>query len=291
MGIVGALAAAVVLALGGGAHGVVASAARGAGARPSATGREAANKRLAEGQAGRELRSVRVPPWAYPVSESPAPVLDGPLGTRGEPNLVQRWRWFAASGTVSEAARWFRRHPPEGGRLEEEASEGELFRRLWFGVAEPSYRVYGPSVIPNITRLPGHRVGIRLEVQQIWKAPHPAAAMIPPTARVLDVSRQVGRQAPKWQVIRSPRRVRQVARAIDRLPARQPQVIYCPEDARRRSVLVRMFFKPREGGPRLAEAVERMPPYACESMTLKVAGDRRTFGLEGGPAVIESLRR
>jgi hypothetical protein len=93
-------------------------------------------------------------------------------------------------------------------------------------------------------------------------------------------------------VIRSVRHVHQVARMIDRLPADQPQVIYCPEVPRGETrVMVRMLFKAREGGPLLAEASESMPPYVCESMTLRVAGESRPFGLEDGERTIALLHR
>jgi hypothetical protein len=93
-------------------------------------------------------------------------------------------------------------------------------------------------------------------------------------------------------VIRSVRHVHQVARMIDRLAADQPQVIYCPEEPRgEKRVAVRMLFKAREGGPLLAEASDSMPLWACGSMTLKVAGESRPFGLEDGERTIALLHR
>jgi hypothetical protein len=286
MRLVGVLVAAV-LAIGGG-HGT-------ASARPVVFGTEASNRQLAEVRAERELRSVGLPPGAERVEASPAPILDEASGTRGEPNLVQRWEWLVAPGTVSGALRWFSAHPPADSYVGERGGLGGGRRgsasSLWFEVSERSRRVYGPSVIPGVTQLPGHRVGIRLEVQQIWKTPHPAAAKVPAAAQILYFSRSSGGAKPHWQVIRSPRRVRRIAHVIDRLPAAQPQVIYCPEPLEGPHTEVTMRFKGREGGPILAEASQRVPLGCDEAMDLSVRGDSRTFGLDQGERAIELLRR
>jgi hypothetical protein len=276
--------ATVALAVGGG-HGA-------ASARPIVFGTEASNKHLAEVQAERELRSVKLPPGARRAFDSPAPILDEALGTRGEPNLVQRSEWLVAPGSIRGTVRWFRAHAPADSYLEQRGDLGsseELGRSLWFDVSERSRRVYGPSVIAAITRVPGGMVGIRLEVQQVWITPHPAAAKVPSAARVLYVSRASGGGKPRWQVIRAPRRVRMIAHVIDQLPAAQPQVLYCPEDFGGHHVEVTMRFKAREGGPVLAEASQRVPLGCGESMSLTVRGDSRTFGLYGERA-IELLR-
>ena len=262
-------------------------------ARSVVFGTEASNKHLAEVQAERELRSIRVPPGARRVSESPAPILDEALGTRGEPNLVQRSEWLVAPGSVRGTVRWFRAHAPADSYLEwrgDLGSSEEPGGSLWFDVSERSRRVYGPSVIPAIRRLSGRMVGIRLEVQQVWITPHPAAAKVPAAARILYVSRQSGGGKPRWQVIRAPRRVRRIARAIDRLPAAQPQVIYCPESFGSH-VLVTLKFKEREGGLVLAEASQEVPEPCGVSMSFNVHGDPRTFGLDYGERAFELLHR
>src|ERR1700761_5525032 len=97
------LMAAAVLAVGG---------AHAASARPIVFGTEASNMRLAEVQAERELRSIKLPPGARRVTDSPAPILDEALGTRGEPNLIQRSEWLVAPGSVRGTVRWFRAHAP-----------------------------------------------------------------------------------------------------------------------------------------------------------------------------------
>jgi hypothetical protein len=284
LGLAGVLAAAVLTIAGG--H----SAAE---ARPIVFGTEASNKHLAEFQAERELRSVELPPGARRVAHSPAPILEGALATRGEPNLAQRWEWLEAPGSVRGTARWFRTHSPANSYLEARGDLGSSLEpgsSLWFDVSERSRRVYGPSVILAITALPGHRVGIRLEVQQVWITPHPAAAKVPGAARVLYVSRASGGGKPRWQVIRAPRRVRRIARVINHLPAAQPQVVYCPESFGAH-VRVTMKFKEREGGPVLAEASQEVPEICGLSMSLNVRGDSRTFGLDYGERAIELLHR
>jgi hypothetical protein len=292
MGWLVTLVVATALGLGGGAHDApVALRTSTPRAHHVVFGTEASNKALAETQAERELDSVAVPPAARPVDEAPAPRLAEALGTRGEPNLVQRWKYFVASGTVAGTLAWFRAHPPAHSYLEMN-SGGNAIESLWFSVAEHSRRVYGPNVIPIVGRLAAHRVGIRLEVQQVWKTPHPAAAKVPAAARLLQVSRWSAGERQRWQTIRLPRRVRHLAHVINQLPAAQPQILYgCLEYPEVKRVEVRMLFRARKGGPVLAEAAEHMPPEMCESMSLKVAGDPRTFALEGGPEVIDSLRR
>jgi hypothetical protein len=278
------LVVAAVLAMGGHAT---------ASARPIVFGTEASNKHLAEVQAERELRAIKLPPGARPVSNSPAPILDEALGTRGEPNLVQRSEWLVAPGTVRGVDRWFREHAPADSYLElrgDLGSSEEPGRSLWFDVSERSRRVYGPSVIPAITQVSGRMVGIRLEVQQVWITPHPAAAKVPAAARILYVSRQSGGGKPRWQVVRAPPRVRRIARAIDRLPAAQPQVIYCPESFGSH-VQVTLKFKEREGGPVLAEASQEVPEPCGVSMSFNVRGDPRTFGLDYGERAFELLHR
>jgi hypothetical protein len=117
--------ATVALAVGG-AHGA-------ASARPIVFGTEASNKHLAEVQAERELHSVSVPPGARRVTDSPAPILDEALGTRGEPNLVQRSEWLLAPGTVRGVDRWFRAHAPAdwvgvSGSMSRSAAAGSTVR-------------------------------------------------------------------------------------------------------------------------------------------------------------------
>jgi hypothetical protein len=276
--------ATVALAVGGG-HAT-------ASARPIVFGTEASNKHLAEVQAERELRSIKLPPRARRASGSPAPILDEALSTSGEPNLVQRSEWLVVPGSIRGTVRWFRAHAPADSYLERRGDLGssqELGRSFWFDVSERSRRVYGPSVIVAITGLSGRMVGIRLEVQQVWKTPHPAAAKVPTAARVLYVSRRSGGGKPRWQVIRALRRVRRIARVIDQLPAAQPQVIYCPESFGAH-VEVTMKFKAREGGPVLAEASQEVPEVCGLSMSLTVR-DSRTFGLDYGERAIELLHR
>lgn len=278
--------ATVALALGGG-H-------ASASARPIVFGTEASNKHLAEVQAERELRSIELPPGARRVDSSPAPNLDEWVESRGGYyNWVARSKWLVAPGSVAGTVNWFRAHPPPNSRTD--GREGGVRGRrttvtLWFEVPEHSRRVYGPSVVPAVTALSDHRVGIRLEVQQVWKTPHPAAAKIPAAARLLYVSGGGGSAEPR-QVIRSPRRVRQIARVIDRLPAAQPQFISCPEEPGERPAELTMKFKAREGGPVLAEASQHVPLGCGESMGLTVSGDSRTFGLDEGERAIELLHR
>jgi hypothetical protein len=276
----------VALAVGGG-HAT-------ASARPIVFGTEASNKHLAEMQAERELRSVKVPPGARRVDRSPAPILDEWVESRGGyENLVARSKWLVAPGSVAGAMDWFRAHPPANSHTD--GREGGVGGRetavtLWFEVPERSRRVYGPSVIPAVTALSDDRVGIRLEVQQVWKTPHPAAAKVPAAARLLYVSGGGGSAEPR-RVIRSPRRVRRIARVLDRLPTAQRQFISCPEELGAGSPSVTMTFKAHEGGPVLAEASQRVPLGCGEAMSLTVRGDPRTFGLDDGELVIELLHR
>jgi hypothetical protein len=283
LNLAGVLAAVVLVA--GGGHPATS-------ARPIVFGTEASNKHLAEVQAERELRSVMVPAGAHRVESSPVPVLDEAVETSGEPNLVQRWEWLVASGTVRETARWFRTHAPADSYLERHGGLGspkESGSFLGFETSGRSRRVYAPSVIVAITGLSDGRVAIRLEVQQVWKTPHPAAAKVSGAARILYVARSSGGGKPRQQVIRAPRRVRRVARAINQLPAVQPQVVYCPEYSYEHPVEVTMRFKAREGGPVLAEATQRVPLGCGESMGLTVRGDSRTFGLDFGERAIDLL--
>jgi hypothetical protein len=287
MGILAALTVTAAIALGGSpAHGVV-------------FGTEASNKHLAEVQAQRTLRTAPQPPGAEPVAQSPAPALDEALGTRGEPNLVQRVRWLVAPGTVLGVLAWFDAHRPPGFRRDGSTLDvegAEPVQSIWLESVEHSRRVYGPTLIPIVARLPDHRVGIRLEVQQVWKTPHPAAAKVPAGARFLAVSRRVDGGKAKWQLIRSPRRVRRVAHVIDQLPAHQPQVVYgcggiseLPGVGPKR-VNLRLVFRARQGGPLLAEAEDHVPGGFCNPMTLNVKGDRRTFQLEAGDGLLALLR-
>jgi hypothetical protein len=261
-------------------------------------GTEESNRQLAEAQAEHSLEAAPIPPGAESARESPAPVLAEAQATRGEPNLVQRWKWLIVPGTVEGVIGWFQAHPPRGAR------EGATFRgnsgseSVWFEIAEHSRRVQGPTVIPLVAPLPDHRVGIRLEAQQVWKTPHPAAAKVPAAANFLAVSRRVDGGKAKWQMIRASRGVRRIAHVIDQLPAHQPQVVYgcggipdIPGAAGPKQVDVRMLFRAREGGLLLAEAQDHVPGGFCNPVTLKVPGDPRTFQLEAGQGLLALLRR
>jgi hypothetical protein len=279
MGLAGVVAVAATLALGAGAHPVV-------------FGTEASNKRLAEREATAELRSLGVPPGARRVGQAPARYLEEPMGTSGDPNEIDRWKWLMAPGTVKETFRWFRAHPPANSHVELEGRGSHEMRSIWFAVREHSRRVGGPSVIETAARLPGHKVGILIEVRQDWKTPHPAAAKVPAAARIIDVSRTIAGRT-RWQEIREPGRVRRIAHVIDQLPAAQPEINYgcgvVPSTVTHTKVRIR--FKARKGGPVLAEAAQRVPLGACESMRFTVAGDPHTFEFDGGTRAIELLRR
>jgi hypothetical protein len=116
-------------------------------------------------------------------------------------------------------------------------------------------------VIPGVTELSRNRVGIRLEVQQAWKTPHPADASVPSSARFLEVSRRIGRRHPTFQLVRAAGGVRRIADAINALPAVQPEETYwrpCENDLPRvrgehqpRSLEVRMKFRVHKAGPLL----------------------------------------
>jgi hypothetical protein len=283
MGLLGAVAVtAAALALAGGTH---------ASPRAVDFGTEASNKRLAEVGAERELRSVAVPPGARRVAEAPAPSLEEPLGTSGDPNEIDRRKWLVAPGTVGDTMRWFRAHPPSHSHIELTATGGGGQQSIWFAVPEHSRRVRGPSVIEAVAKLAGRRVGILVEVRQDWKTPHPAAAKVPAEARFLAVSRSIGGGRPKWQLIRSPRRVRRIAHAIDQLPVPEDVISYgCGVVASTvRRVSVRLLFRAHKGGPVLAEASQRVPREVCESMLFTVRGDPRTFALDDGERALALL--
>ena len=145
--------------------------------------------------------------------------------------------------------------------------EGDGASSVWLEIPEHSRRVEGPTLIAIVAPLPDHQVGVRLEVQQVWKTPHPAAAKVPTEARFLAVLRQVAGGKPKWQLIRSPRRVRRIAHVIDQLPAHQPQIIYgcgavpVVPGSGPKQVAIRLLFRARERGPLLAEAWEHAVSY------------------------------
>lgn len=277
----GTVAVATALAWSGGAHHVV-------------FGTEASNKRLAEKEATRELRSLAIPPRARRVAQAPVPSLEEPLGTSGDPNEIDRWKWFVVGSptTTAEMIRWFRAHPPADSHVELEASGAHELRSIWFAVPRHSRRVGGPSVIEAAARLPGRRVGILIEVRQDWKTPHPAAAKVPAEARIIDVSRETG-GVTRWQEIRKSSRVRRIAHVIDQLPAAQPEINYgcgvVPSPVRHTKV--RILFKAHVGAPVLAEAAQQSPPADCESMRFTVRGDPRAFAFDGGSRAIALLRR
>jgi hypothetical protein len=285
MGLAMTLAAAA-LALGGVAH---------ARPHPVVFGTAASNQRLAEKQATRELRSVPVPPGARRVTEAPSPALEEPLGTSGDPNEVDRWKWFVAPGTVTRALAWFEAHPPRrahiGATYNSRGSAGAASSIL-FEVAEHSRRVSGPGVFVSVAKISGGRIGILVEVRQDWKTPHPAAAKVPAEARIIDVSRETGRGT-RWQEIRKPSRVRRISHVIDQLPLSQPEINYgCGlPPSTGNHIRVRILFKARRGGPVLAEATQRVPLAACESMMFTVRGDPHTYAFDEGTRAIELLRR
>jgi hypothetical protein len=284
MGLTMTLAAAA-LALSGVAH---------VGSHSVVFGTEASNKRLAEVGAERELRSVPVPSGARRVAKAPSSGLVEPLGTSGNPNEIDRWKWLVAPGTVTGTLAWFEAHPPKHAHIDSTYRSGggaKAASSIWFEVPKHSRRVAGPSVITSVAKLGGRRVGILIEVRQDWLTPHPAAAKVPAEARIIDVSRRRDGRA-RWQEIRKASRVRRIAHVIDQLPAAQPEINYgcgvVPSTVRH--TVVRILFKSHRGGPVLAEAAQQVPLGDCESMRFTVRGDPRTFAFDEGTRAIELLR-
>jgi hypothetical protein len=291
MGTFAALATVAALALGGGSHAPA--------ARPVEFGTEASNKALAEKQASEELRSLPVPPRTQRVEGPPTFVLVEPLGVSGDPREIDRRKWLVAPTSETEVFRWFVAHPPPESHVELESSGKRGLRTIWFVVPVHSVRVGGLSVIESVARLPRHKVGIQIEIRQDWKLPHPTAAKVPAAARFLEVSRRIGRGRPTFQLIRSPRRVRRIAHAIDTLPANQPVETYfnpceglgVPGERRPRRVEVRMKFRAHKAGPLLAEATMSMPERWCEPFSLRLPGAGPGSLFEAGGRVVEMLRR
>jgi hypothetical protein len=239
-------------------------------------------KQLAERDVAERLAAAPLPPGAHRVTHLPRALgLNGPGEEPATPNLVDRGSQFVTSMGAAQALAWFETHPTAHSKQSgtgTSASGGKVVsREVTFAWAElPTVRER--ALLVTVAARPGGGAAFRIDARAVWIAPHPAAAKVPATARLLELEYTHGGEPPRSATVAGPAR------------AAQPGTVNCPGIPANSPVLT-LTFRASHGGPALAEARQQLPPGCGHPMVLTVEG-RKVPPLEGsGPLDRRALAR
>lgn len=235
----------------------------------------AAVKRQALRDVKRRLRLATPPPGAHRVARAPKNAhLDGPGLRSISPNSLDRGRVWSVPGSPAQALAWVRAHPPANRPVKIEGGTGTpqhiVVDEIVFEWAPLPGRA-SQRWLGFAARRADGRTYLRADSQAIWIVPHPASAVIPPTARTLEVEVERSGGPVDRKTIGSRAKVREAARMIARLPAAQPGQRECGPGLESDQEEVTMVF--RDGaGAAVAEAQQHNVGSWCGVLELTVEG-------------------
>jgi hypothetical protein len=198
----------------------------------------AGNKRAAVRDAERRLAHAALPPGTIRLSAEPAG--DGGLLVRPpeEPRaeIIDRYGWWRVSAGFRSVIMFLKGHPPPGTRSRGSASQGGPGTGTPDNLMLSFYLTVRRGVLSSraltitAVALPGGQTGIRIDAQDTWMLPRPAAEKIPAGVREIEVTSALRGQASIVSLkVVAPAKVREIIRLIDRLPIIQPGAgYYCP---------------------------------------------------------------
>lgn len=273
--------------------GASSDAAPSAAAQRAARAGDAPARRVALLDARGRLESLLPPPGARLVARLPKRLhLSSPGVTVATPNFVDLHALWVVSEPPAQVLEWFKAHPPPGSTLTMEGSAGEhgvmVTEEYGFGWPELPEEVRERALLVAVAARGPDGTALRADSQAVWVSPHPASERIPAAARVLEIEKRIGGQAPKSVLVGNAKTVGAVAALIDGLPVAQPGVRSCPEiPAEAKSV--RLTFRRSRGGVPLAEAVQKLPPGCGHGLELTIHGKREPV-LDEGWILLRRLR-
>lgn len=267
-----ALAASVAVAAG--TSGVWASSATVAVPPEAAT-----NASAAQADAASLLTQLSLPSGATQSASEPAGdsgfLAGPPVGPPVTPNAVNDHAWWLVPGSAAEVLRYvMAHHPPAAART----GSGSAAKH---GVLEWEYGQLGwPAItgvlgtrqlVVGVVQLSNGSTALRVDAQVVWVKPRPVTETIPRGARLLRLSVRNSLQPdhPTQQPfnVTSPKKIEKIVALLNALPAAQPGLMSCPNDAGFRVGLT--FYTSRGVAPL---AVAKIDPEGCGGVQLAIGG-------------------
>jgi hypothetical protein len=248
------------------------------GSTPTEPAAAAAEQRAAE-DAARRLREAPRPPGSRPFPGTPK---DGELREApfapATPNLVDRGAVFTTPLDLDRAYAWFKAHPPTNTRptlFSSGGVNGKVTARTvgfdWGEIPMVRERELYATVVPR-----PHGSAFRIDAQAVWVSPHPEAAKVPATARLLELEYTHHGQPKRTATVTEAAAVARFAHLIDGADAAQPGESSCPEEPSSYHGHLTLVFRANRGGPPLAEAHQELPPSSCDGpLEVSFRGGRR----------------
>jgi hypothetical protein len=246
--------------------GSIAAGARSERAPTLAAGH--AHQRAAQHEARTALGSVVLPAGSTQVDSEPAgsQQLDRPFAALYFLDQVDLTRFWTTSASPQQVVASFDAHRAPAWRQHESGYGGSIAFSSYSLPASTATGGGVGEVALSATPLEGGGTGVRADVEVQYTAPHPPAAKVPTSARVLEVreyrwaypahpglrSRE-GRQV-LHHLVRSGPAVREVAAAVDSLPLAghdRGVAFSCPAESSN-TPTIELTFRARRGGPSLA---------------------------------------
>ncbi len=243
----------------------------------SADDGSAANEQAAQQDVVEFLSLLRLPAGAVEVDENPAanPALLDSASAPATPNLVDLHQFWRVPGEPAGVRNWIERNLPAKARIVGSASGGRAGQQdLWsvtFGRRPIPDVLSLRQLVATTTPAAGGGTALRVDAQDVWTVPRPAAATVPTGATSLSVLVRgpgPGRRVAARMRVTAPARIAMVRRMLNRLPLVQPGgVIGCPLDRGIRAVLT---FRNSQSSTPVARAVTQLG--GCGSVFLSIAG-------------------
>jgi hypothetical protein len=238
-------------------------------------GSAASNEAAGRADAARLESKLTLPGSARASSVEPAgdhAALAGPWSFPAIGNLVDLHQWWLVTGSPRSVLAYIRAHPPRGSSLNESSgSSGDStnFAGLGFGWPADLRVLASRELLVAAVQLPGGVTGLRVDAQEVWLTPRPAAEQIPSDAARLRVTVSRGpRQLRGPLVYTTAKTLRVVTGLLNWLPVVQPGAEHCPAD---RGTVVRLrFYRPR-GRQSVADA--RIQNGDCDEVALSLGGE------------------
>jgi hypothetical protein len=240
----------------------------------------------------RRLRRAEVPPGSRRLKTPPkVPWLLGPGVGPITPNVLERRSFWSVPGTPAAAIAWVRSHPPDRQPVAFEiggSKPGDSPTVIELIYEWPATKVAGSRQLGfTVGRTADGSTILKVDSQAAWVKPHPRSAVIPPSARSLEVELERSRGRVSGKTITELPEIRRISGAIARLPASQPGPVECgpglPEDFER----VDLFFR-NAAGDTVAEGKQRVYGSWCGSLFLTVEGRRQPV-LEADLSTLEAI--
>jgi hypothetical protein len=223
------------------------------------------------------LASVPVRPDAIPQAASPVAQLVRPPLDPGSDNLIDRFSFWRASGTVDAAIAWFETHPPSG--MSVGARGGGVFERYLF---EAGSTVPGEPWVVVAVAATGDGVAIRVDAMALWTLAKPALARIGPVDSVdvtvdrLNILMDLRLRAPTVHRTLTGAPAQRLADTIDALLVNPPGQVSCEDET---GASDRLIFHTRSG--RVVDVVESVRACPGVRLTRDGASTQLTGSVDG----------